>query len=308
VGHGVLPLASSRIRGVDHPIELPPLDIPQLLKEFGIHPDKSLGQHFLADPGSLQRVVEIASLTGTEEVLEIGAGLGSLTRLLAVHARRVVAVEIDQGLIQALTRVLEITRNIEIVQGDILELDPTQLFSTSGYLVVANIPYYITSAIVRHLMEAEVRPGRIVLTVQREVAERITAVPGSMSLLSLSVQVYGDPVIAGRISAEAFYPVPRVESAIVRIDLLDEPRIPAPDLPAFFYLAKITFSQKRKKIRNSLASLPGVDPSRAESLLMAAGIPPDRRPETLGLDEWEALVRVCRENLVGTPLSAPGDK
>jgi 16S rRNA (adenine1518-N6/adenine1519-N6)-dimethyltransferase len=275
-----------------------------LLKEFGIRPDKSLGQHFLADPASLRRVVEIASLTRTEEVLEIGAGLGSLTRLLAVNARRVVAVEIDQDLIPALTSVLENYRNVEIIQGDILDLNPAELISTSGYLVVANIPYYITSAIIRHLMGAKIRPGRIVLTLQREVAERITAVPGDMSLLSLSVQVFGNPVIAGRISAGAFYPKPKVESAVIRIDLLDEPRIPTPDLPAFFHLARTAFAQKRKKIRNSLASLPGVAPSGAESLLTEAGISPDRRPETLSLDEWEVLVRVCRK-YVGGKIQSP---
>lgn len=290
---------------MDHPVTLPPLNVPQLLQEFGIRPDKTLGQHFLVDHAALRRIVEIASPTAMDEVLEIGAGLGSLTRLLAVNTRRVVAVEIDKVLIPALTRVLEIHKNVEIIQGDILDLDPAELLSTSGYLVVANIPYYITSAIVRHLMEATVRPSRIVLTVQREVAERIAAVPGDMSLLSLSVQVYGDPVILGRISAGAFYPVPKVESAVVRIDLWDEPRIPAPDLPAFFHLVRTAFTQKRKKIRNSLASLPGVDAPKAESLLTAASISPDRRPETLSLEEWEALIRVCRENMVRIPLSAP---
>jgi 16S rRNA (adenine1518-N6/adenine1519-N6)-dimethyltransferase len=278
------------------PVDLPPLDIPGILKEFGIRPDKSLGQNFLIDTNALKRVVEIASLSGAEEILEVGAGLGSLTRMLADHARRVVAVEVDRSLIPPLRRVLELYNNVEIVSGDILDYDPAELISTAGYLVVANIPYYITSAIIRHLMESKIRPSRLVLTVQREVAERICAAPGKISLLSLSVQVYGDPVVAGRIPAGSFYPPPQVDSAIVRIDLRAEPRIPETDLLTFFQLARTAFAQKRKKLRNSLASLADLDSSQVESMLEMAGINPDRRPETLSLEEWHSIVGIYREN------------
>jgi 16S rRNA (adenine1518-N6/adenine1519-N6)-dimethyltransferase len=179
---------------------------------------------------------------------------------------------------------------VEVIDGDILELDPAKIAPASRYLVVANIPYYITSAIIRHLMESRTKPSRIVLTVQREVAQRICAQPGEMSLLSLSIQVYGEPAIVARIPAGSFHPAPKVDSAVVRIDLLPEPRIPEDVIPQFFELAKAAFTQKRKKLRNSLAAMPGFDSGSAEALLNGAGIDPARRPETLSLDEWKKLV------------------
>jgi len=157
------------------------------------------------------------------------------------------------------------------------------------YRVVANIPYYITSALIRHLLEAPQPPELLVLTVQREVAERICAAPGELSLLALSVQVYGQPKIAARIPAGAFYPPPKVDSAVIRLDLYDQPRIPAPLLPTFFRLAKAGFSQKRKTLRNALAGGLGWKPVQAEALLHQAGIDPGRRAETLSLEEWGAM-------------------
>jgi 16S rRNA (adenine1518-N6/adenine1519-N6)-dimethyltransferase len=222
--------------------------VPALLKHYGLRPDRSLGQNFLVDESALSRVVMAADLSAQDEVLEIGPGLGSLTRHLALTTRQVVAVEIDGRLIPPLREILAPFPNVRIIAGDILALHPGDLMATSGYLVVANIPYYITSALMRHLIEAQPRPSRIVLTVQREVAERICADPGKMSLLALSVQVYGSPVIQAHIPAGAFYPAPNVDSAVIRVDLYAEPLI-APDLlSAFFHLAKAGFSQKRKKL------------------------------------------------------------
>ena len=198
-------------------MNLPQLNIPEILRQYGLKPDKRLGQNFLVDPSALQRIVETAEIRSQDAILEIGPGLGSLTRYLASVAKKVVAVELDADLISPLRDILASYSNVTIIQGDILEMDPGQLMDQSSYLVVANIPYYITSAVIRHLLEAEVQPRRVVLTVQREVAERICALPGKISLLSLSVQVYGDPVVAGRIPAGSFYPPPQVDSAIVRI-------------------------------------------------------------------------------------------
>jgi 16S rRNA (adenine1518-N6/adenine1519-N6)-dimethyltransferase len=160
----------------------------------------------------------------------------------------------------------------------------------SGYLVVANIPYYITSAIIRHLLEAQYKPRRIVLTVQREVAQRICAAAGDMSLLALSVQVYGAPRVVAHIPSEAFYPPPQVDSAVVRVDLYPEPRIPADRLDVFFRLAKAGFSQKRKTLRNSVSAGMRLSPSQAAEMLSRASIDPQRRAETLTLDEWSRLV------------------
>jgi len=261
-----------------------------LLHARGLHAKKSLGQNFLSDPGVLRRIVEAAGLPDGAQVLEIGPGLGSLTRFLALAARRVVAVELDSNLVPILEEVVAPFGNVEVVQGDILELDPASLMGADGYFVVANIPYYITSAVIRRLLEASARPARIVLTIQREVAERICAGPGDLSLLALSVQVYGRPSIAAHIPAGAFYPPPRVDSSVVRVDLYPQPFVPEAQLETFFRLIRAGFSQKRKTLRNSLAGGLSWAPARSEELLRAARIDPMRRAETLALEEWQSLV------------------
>jgi 16S rRNA (adenine1518-N6/adenine1519-N6)-dimethyltransferase len=279
-----------------------PINLPDLLRRHGLRPSKGLGQNFLVDETALLRVVEAANLRPEHAVLEIGPGLGSLTRLLAMRSRRVVAVELDETLMPALEEILAPFPNIRLVVGDILALDPTELMqegesgAAPGYRVVANIPYYITSALIRHLLEARQPPELLTLTVQREVAERICAAPGKMSLLALSVQVYGQPQVAARIPAGAFYPPPRVDSAVIRVDRYDQPRIPAPQLADFFRLAKAGFSQKRKTLRNALAGGMGWQPAQAEAVLRRAGIDPQRRAETLSLEEWRALTQAFTGN------------
>jgi 16S rRNA (adenine1518-N6/adenine1519-N6)-dimethyltransferase len=255
------------------------LDIPGLLRRYGLRPDKSLGQNFLLD----------------DSALEIGAGLGSLTRYLAASARIVVAVELDSSLIPPLKQVVGQFHNVHVVEGDILALDPVQLILSSDYLVVANIPYYITSALIRHLLEAKLPPRRLVLTIQQEVARRICASPGEMSLLALSVQVYGQPNIVSHIPASAFYPPPKVDSAIIRIDLYPSPLIPAPLLDTFFLLIKAGFSQKRKTLRNALSGGLRLPPTRVETLLSSVEIDPRRRAETLSLAEWHRLTSILAE-------------
>lgn len=282
-------------------MSLPPLNVPELLRQYGLRPDKSLGQNFLVDPAALARVVEAAQVGPDQAVLEIGPGLGSLTRLLAVQAQRVVAVELDSRLIPVLEAVLAPFSNVQVVQGDILAVDLNRLMLSSPeaqsppYQVVANIPYYITSAVIRHLLEAPRQPERAVLTVQSEVAERLCASPGDLSLLALSVQVYGAPHLAGRILAGSFYPAPQVDSAIVRIDLYPQPVIPVDHLKTFFRLAKAGFSQKRKNLRNSISGGMGWTQEQAVERLQAAGIDPRRRAETLTLEEWRALTHITRD-------------
>jgi len=274
---------------MDPALSLPPLDVRGLLRRHGLSPKKSLGQNFLVDPAGLQRVVEAAGIPPEAEVLEIGAGLGSLTRYLALAARQVTAVELDQNLIPVLRDVLAGAPNVRIIHGDMLELDPAELVQSDGYLVVANIPYYITSALIRHLLESRRKPGRLVLTIQKEVADRVTAAPGDLSLLALSVQLYGQPRVAARIPAGAFYPAPNVDSAVLRVDLYPEPRIPESQIDTFFRLAKAGFGQKRKTMRNALAAGLHLDGEQAAQLLESAGIDPQRRAETLSLDEWQRL-------------------
>jgi 16S rRNA (adenine1518-N6/adenine1519-N6)-dimethyltransferase len=273
-------------------MNLPQLNIPDLLRQAGLRPDKSLGQNFLLDESALHEVVQSAEINPQDTVLEIGAGLGNLTRLLALSSRAVIAVELDKRLIPLLKEVVADYPNVRILQGDILALNLSGELPPEGYLVVANIPYYITSAVIRHLLELPSPPKRFVLTIQGEVAERICAEPGEMSLLALSVQVYGEPQITARIPAGAFYPAPEVDSAVVRVDLYPQPLIPADQLNGFFRLVKAGFSQKRKTLRNALAGGLAWPASKAGKLLEDAGIEPSRRAETLSIPEWKRLVDI----------------
>ena len=273
-------------------LALPPLNIPELLRQYDLRPSKGLGQNFLQDNQALQKIVNAADLNPEEAVLEIGPGLGSLTRYLALSARSVTAVELDRKLFPAMESILAPYKNIRLVQGDILKINPAELIEEAGYVVVANIPYYITSVVIRHLLEADHRPSRMVLTVQKEVAERICADPGKMSLLALSVQVYGKPVIGDIIPAGAFYPQPKVDSAVLCIDLYPQPKIPSDKLDIFFSIIKAGFSQKRKTLRNALSGGLRITTEESEGLLSAASIDPKRRAETLNLEEWGRLVRI----------------
>jgi len=271
--------------------DLPPLPIPQLLRQYGLRPNRRLGQNFLIDPNSIAKVIQAAQIQAGDVVLEIGAGLGSLTRHLAALCQQVVTIELDQAFIPVLQQVLCNYSNVRIIHGDILQIEPTTLFtpSTTSFSVVANIPYYITSAVIRHLLEATLRPKQLTLTLQKEVAQRICAAAGEMSLLALSVQLYGQPKIAAHLPAQAFYPIPKVDSAVIRVELFAEPRIA--DTATFFLLAKAGFSQKRKTLRNALSGGLRLSPQQAGQLLLSAGIDPNRRAETLSLTEWGELVK-----------------
>lgn len=271
------------------------LDIFPLLQKYQVQPKKSLGQNFLVDPNGLNKVVQAAKVSSEDTVLEIGAGLGSLTYLLAQQSRQVVAVELDTRLIASLREALAGFTNVTICEGDMLKLSPDVLIDAERYVVVANIPYYITSALIRHLLEANHKPTRMVLTVQQEVAERILARDGKMSLLALSVQVYGKPELKARIPAGCFYPPPEVDSAVLSIELYQEPLVPSGSLDLFFKLAHAGFAQKRKTLRNTLATGMNESPAWAERLLTTAGIDPQRRAETLSMQEWKQLVEAYQQ-------------
>jgi len=271
------------------------MDVRRLLREFNLQPKKGLGQNFLVSEGALRRIVAAADLEPGDVVLEVGPGLGTLTRLLAQQAKRVIAVELDQRLVEILSQTLADFPNVKVVQGDILEMEPggpgelSQL--SPGYKVVANLPYYITSAVLRHLLTARVKPRLIVVTVQREVAQRMTASPGQMSLLSVSVQFYGRPRIVARIPAGAFYPVPKVNSAVVRIDLDESPTVAVADVDRFFEIVRAGFGQKRKQLRNALAHGLSLSTSTVVEALRRAGVDEKRRAQTLSLEEWTRVTR-----------------
>lgn len=273
-------------------MSLPPLHVPEILKQYNLRPQKSLGQNFLADHNALLKIIQDSNLTPADHVLEIGAGLGSLTRLLAVSSASVVAIELDPKLFPALRAVTESFDNVRLVQGDILEINPGALFAENGYIVVANIPYYITSAVIRHCLEAKVRPERVVLTMQREVAERILNADEKMSLLSLSVQVYGQARICSQIPASCFYPQPNVDSSVLVIDVDEKPKLDAVQAERLFRLAHIAFNQKRKMLRSSLRPYLGENLDAVSTVLQSAGIDERQRPEKLSLDDWVRLVDV----------------
>jgi 16S rRNA (adenine1518-N6/adenine1519-N6)-dimethyltransferase len=266
-----------------------------LLDQHEIQPRKSLGQNFLHDPGTLQKIVEVAQVTPQDTVLEIGPGTGALTELLAQSAKKVVAVEVDERLKPILESNLAAFSNVEVVYQDILEANIAALVGDEPFIVVANLPYYITSAIIRQLLELPKRPKRLTLTVQLEVAERITAKPGDMSILAVSVQFYGRPQLAARLKAGSFWPRPEVDSAVIRIDAYDTLPVDVPDETLFFRMVRAGFSQKRKQLKNSLQSGLHLAKESADSLFTRANIDPRRRAETLTLEEWAALTRAFAE-------------
>jgi 16S rRNA (adenine1518-N6/adenine1519-N6)-dimethyltransferase len=274
---------------------LEPLPLPSMLKDYGLKPQKGLGQNFLVDELYLERIVQAGGVEKSDTVLEIGAGLGSLTRYLASSAGEVVAVEIDKNLFPALKKVTKPFENVRLVQGDFMELEIKELVKADGYKVVANIPYYLTSNLIRRLMESRVRPKLTVLTVQKEVAQRICAGPGKLSLLALSVQVYGKPKIAFFIPKGAFFPVPQVDSATLVIEYFSQPRIPEERMDHFFLLAKAGFAQKRKMLHNALAGAPDINHQQAQEMLTQAGIEAERRAQTVSIEEWGALTALYSE-------------
>lgn len=262
----------------------------QLLRRYGITAKKSLGQNFLVDPNILDRIVDAAEIESTDTVLEVGPGLGLLTQALTRRAHRVVAVELDKRMIALLGETLAGIDNVEIVPADILEVDPAAL-AGGPYLVVANLPYYITSPILRHFLEASRQPERLVVMVQKEVADRIVARPGKMSLLGVSVQVYGKPRIVTVVPPSSFLPAPEVSSAVLRIDVRPEPLVEPGERAWFFKVVSAGFSQPRKQLHNALAQGLWFEPGGATAALEAAGIDPMRRAQTLTIEEWLRLAR-----------------
>lgn len=264
-----------------------------LLEQHGLSPRKSLGQNFLIDPNTLDKIVAAADLKSDDTVLEIGPGTGAMTTRLAQVVKRVIAIELDNRMEAVLRDVLAMDRltNVNILIADILQVNIPNLLDGEPFVVVANVPYYITSAIMRHLLESQHRPRRLVLTVQLEVAERITAKPGDMSLLAVSTQYYAQTRMIARLKPSVFWPRPEVDSAVVRLDPYDVPPVDAPDDKTFFRVVRAGFAQKRKQLKNAFGGGVGLSHADAAIMLELANIDPTRRAETLSLDEWAALAR-----------------
>jgi 16S rRNA (adenine1518-N6/adenine1519-N6)-dimethyltransferase len=241
--------------------------------------------------------VAAADLSTSDVVVEVGAGVGTLTRPLAERAGRVLALELDDQLVVLLREQVAELPNVEIVHVDVLRFSTSEL-THWGYKVVGNLPYYITSAVLRHFLEEMPRPRLMVVTVQREVAERIVAEPGKMNLLAVSVQFYGWPRTVARIPAGAFYPAPTVDSVVVQIDVSEQPTVSLGegiDEADFFRVVRAGFSQKRKMLRNSLSAGLRFAPVVAAESLEQAGVDPGRRAETLSLQEWARVTQILHQ-------------
>jgi 16S rRNA (adenine1518-N6/adenine1519-N6)-dimethyltransferase len=266
-----------------------------LLERYGLAARKGLGQNFLIDRGVLDKILAAAAIERTDTIIEVGPGLGVLTRALAERAAKVIAVELDRNMAALLRETLAGLPNVEIVQRDILETPPESLIGDAPYKVVANLPYYITSPALRHFLETARQPQSLVVMVQKEVARQIVAKPPETSLLSLAVQFYGTPKVVSYVPAGAFYPPPKVASAILRIDVLAERRLSCEDEKDFFKLARAGFSTRRKQLANALSGGLEIDKATGIRLLQKAGIDPARRAETLTIGEWLQLLRTYKE-------------
>ena len=271
----------------------------RLLRQFDLRARKGLGQHFLIDGEVLKLITSAAELSPGDVVVEVGPGLGILTKELARQAGWVIAIELDNKLAALLKQTMASFDNVTIINDDVLKIEPGALLKEqkvkTPYKVVANLPYYITSPVLRHFLEASAKPKIMLVMVQKEVANAIAAKPGEMSLLSVSVQFYGEPRIISYVPAQCFYPAPEVDSAILRIDLYPQPAVAVTDVGSFFEFLRAGFTAPRKQIVNSLAQGLGLAKGEVLSLLERANIVPQRRAETLTLGEWAGLWQVFKE-------------
>lgn len=272
-------------------VEHSSLDAKTQLHRLGTRARKGLGQHFLVDRGVLEKIISAAELTSTDAVIEVGPGLGILTEELVKEAGKVIAVEADPKLASSLQKRLSKFANLTVINADVLQVDLQELIDKKNYKVVANLPYYIAAPILRHFLEASPKSSLMVVMVQKEVGQSIVAQPGDMSILGISVQLYGKPAIVDYVPAQSFYPEPKVDSAIVCIEVYPKPAIAVENIAGFFEIVKAGFSAPRKQIRNSLALGLQLDSANVVELLKQAGIAPQRRPETLSLEEWASLHR-----------------
>ena len=252
---------------------------------------KALGQNFLVDHSFLEPVLSAAEISPDDTVMEIGPGLGALTRRLVERAKLVIAVEIDSRLAATLSRKMGNPPNLQVINADARFADLSGVLEGAGrYKLVANLPYYAANPILRRFLETEERkPSLLVVMVQKEVAESMVAKPGAMGLLSVAIQVYGKPRIIYDVPPEAFNPPPKVNSAIVRIDIHQTPTVPKEDTKGFFDLVRAGFAAPRKQLRNSLGLGLGVGSKDAQSLLERVSIDSKLRPEDLSLEDWQEL-------------------
>lgn len=293
VEHPQIPTEASQVSGSRDLTNVH--EIRKLLSAHNMRPNKSFGQNFLIDRSVLQTIIDAAEIKPDDEILEVGAGTGVLTQELACYARRVVAVEVERDMLVLLKETTSSYSNVELVAGNLLYFDPAKMFGQSAYKLVANLPYYITAPTFRHFLESSNPPRLLIVMVQLEVAQRITAGPGDLSLLGISVQFYGHPRIVARVPAQAFYPAPKVDSAVLRIDVHPHVPLSLEERHRFFRVVQAGFSERRKQLHNSLTHGLHHKNEHVRSWLAMAGIEASRRAETLSIEEWLHLWQIIED-------------
>ena len=270
--------------------------VKKLLKKYGFRPSKRLGQNFLIDEKVFRKIIKAANLTKNDFVLEIGPGIGNLTLELSKRVKKVVAVEKDEKMIEILKEVLKDSKtdNIKVIQKDILKLNLKDK-AFNSYKLVANLPYYITSPVIRKFLEAKNPPQLMVLMIQKEVAQRICAQPPKMSILSVSVQFYAKPEIVSFVSKNSFWPSPNVDSAIIKISQI-KTNLPRINTNLFFKVVKAGFSQPRKQLINNLSKKLKINKEKVKSWLLKNDIQSSQRAETLTIKDWQKLTKSLKLN------------
>ncbi len=269
-------------------------ELHRLLTASGLEAKKKLGQNFLVEQEALNAIVEAADLYEGDHVVEVGPGTGFLTEQLITDAGKVTSVELDPDMVKILEAQYSQTKNLEVVHADILKLKIEDLVEDK-YKVVANIPYYITSPVIRHFLNSAKRPKLMVLLVQKEVAEKICGMTGK-SFITVETQVQGSPEYVGTVTAESFYPQPKVDSAVLKITVYSEPKVPESELKDFLRIVKFGYSQKRKKLSNGLRAGLRMEPAEVRQLLEKANIGENARPEELEIEDWKRLYEVIKNN------------
>ena len=256
-------------------------DLQNLMSKYGIYPKKSLGQNFLMDENILNKIIEAGEIKEGEKVLEIGPGLGFLTGKLIEKKSKVTALELDTGLIELLKHE---HKEAEVINIDALKYDPP----AGPYKIIANIPYYITSPLISHFLEAKNKPSKMVLLVQKEVAQKICAKEGDLNVLAIHVRIYGKPEIVAKVSRECFYPAPNVDSSIIKIDVFKKPLLENPE--NFIKVVHAGFAHKRKTLLNALMiGFSHLTPDQIKEKLKACQVPANERAQHLSIDDWKRL-------------------
>ncbi|MDS1029721.1 16S rRNA (adenine(1518)-N(6)/adenine(1519)-N(6))-dimethyltransferase RsmA [Bacillota bacterium LX-D] len=277
-------------------------NVKKLMQKYNFHTKKSYGQNFLTNEEVLQTIVESAQLDSEDIVVEIGPGLGTLTQFLAANAKKVLAVELDKTLLPVLAETLSDFSNVQVINQDILKIDLDEVVRQEippgqelSYKVVANLPYYITTPIIMHLLEQRYHISSITIMVQLEVAARMAARPGGKDYgaLSLAVQYYTEPELITKVPPSSFIPAPEVESAVMKLTLRAKPPVQVADEKLFFSLIKTAFAQRRKTLLNALShKYTQLPKEKLTALLESCGIDPQRRGETLSLEEYALLTKI----------------